>query len=155
MILDPLMILGIVVGIIGFACMGINYPIYKRMLEKEKRRMDRMVMEGYAYYKDDIYSDDDIELTDDYDKEIKEYKFVIQKDLPKYKTNKKIKVLVGDYDLMSISNTIRVLKSMGIETKAAKSGREIIKRIKKSGMFELIKNGTVETTILDNLSICF
>jgi len=122
-----------------------EFDKHKRILEKEKRRMDRMVMEGYAYYKDDIYSDDDIELTDDYDKEIKEYKFVIQKDLPKYKTNKKIKVLVGDYDLMSISNTIRVLKSMGIETKAAKSGREIIKRIKTGEKYDLIITNNVYT----------
>lgn len=32
------MILGIVIGIIGFACCGINYPIYKKILEKGKRK---------------------------------------------------------------------------------------------------------------------
>lgn len=29
---------GIVIGIIGFAGMGINYPIYKKMLEKGKQK---------------------------------------------------------------------------------------------------------------------
>ena len=32
------MVLGIVIGIIGFACCGINYPIYKKMLEKGKKK---------------------------------------------------------------------------------------------------------------------
>ena len=32
------MVLGIVIGVIGFTCCGINYPIYKKMLEKGKRK---------------------------------------------------------------------------------------------------------------------
>ena len=31
-------VLGVVVGVIGFAGMGINYPIYSRMLEKSKQK---------------------------------------------------------------------------------------------------------------------
>lgn len=122
-----------------------EFDQHKLWLEKQKKRQDRMVLEGYAYYYDDIYNEDDIELNDEYDKEIKEYKFIIQKNLPKYKTNKKIKVLVGDYDTMSISNTIRVLKSMGIDTKAARSGREIIKRIKTGETYDLIITNNVYT----------
>jgi len=122
-----------------------EFDQHKQWLEKQKKRHDRMVLEGYAYYEDDIYNYDDIELNDEYDKEIKEYKYIIQEDLPKYKPNKKIKVLVGDYDIMSISNTIRVLKSMGIDTKAARSGREIIKRIKTGETYDLIITNNVYT----------
>ena len=32
------MVAGIVIGIIGFVLCGINYPIYKRMLEKNKAK---------------------------------------------------------------------------------------------------------------------
>ena len=32
------MVLGIVIGVIGFTCCGINYPIYKKILEKGKRK---------------------------------------------------------------------------------------------------------------------
>ena len=32
------MVIGIIVGIIGFICCGINYPIYKKMLEKGKSK---------------------------------------------------------------------------------------------------------------------
>ena len=34
----PLTVLGIVIGVIGFTCTGINYPIYKKMLENGKRK---------------------------------------------------------------------------------------------------------------------
>ncbi|MBQ8549783.1 MAG: dihydropteridine reductase [Clostridia bacterium] len=33
-----MMVLGIIVGIIGFIGCGVNYPIYKRMLEKGKSK---------------------------------------------------------------------------------------------------------------------
>lgn len=32
------MVLGIILGIIGFALCGINYPIYRKMLEKGKQK---------------------------------------------------------------------------------------------------------------------
>ncbi|MBQ2835485.1 MAG: hypothetical protein IJE68_01435 [Clostridia bacterium] len=122
-----------------------EFDQHKLWLEKQKKRHDRMVLEGYAYYEDDIYNYNDIELNDEYDKEIKEYKFIIQKNLPRFESSKKIKVLVGDYDLMSISNTITVLKSMGITTKAARSGREIIKRIMTGEKYDLIITNNVYT----------
>ena len=34
----PLTILGIVLGIVGFTGAGVNYPIYKKMLEKGKKK---------------------------------------------------------------------------------------------------------------------
>lgn len=36
-----MMVLGIIIGLLGFACCGINYPIYKKLLKKGK--------EKYAY----------------------------------------------------------------------------------------------------------
>lgn len=37
--------LGIVIGLIGFAAMGINYPVYRRMLEKGKRKYAFEIMQ--------------------------------------------------------------------------------------------------------------
>ncbi len=39
------MILGIIIGIIGFIGCGINYPIYKRMLEKGKSKYAYEIVE--------------------------------------------------------------------------------------------------------------
>ncbi len=39
------MIAGIIIGIIGFILCGINYPIYKRMLEKSKAKYAYEIVE--------------------------------------------------------------------------------------------------------------
>ena len=39
------MIAGIVIGIIGFILCGINYPIYKRMLERDKAKYAYEIVE--------------------------------------------------------------------------------------------------------------
>ena len=38
-------ILGIVLGIVGGACMGINYPVYKKILEKGKKKYAFEILE--------------------------------------------------------------------------------------------------------------
>lgn len=35
---------GIAVGVVGFACMGINYPIYSKMLETSKQKYAADIM---------------------------------------------------------------------------------------------------------------
>ena len=34
----PLMVLGVVLGLAGIAAMSVNYPVYRRLLEKGKRQ---------------------------------------------------------------------------------------------------------------------
>ena len=41
----PLTVLGIIIGIIGFTCTGINYPIYKKMLENGKKKYAYAIVE--------------------------------------------------------------------------------------------------------------
>ena len=38
-------IVGIIIGIIGFILCGINYPIYKRMLERDKAKYAYEIVE--------------------------------------------------------------------------------------------------------------
>lgn len=33
-----MMVLGIILGVIGLACIAVNYPIYKKMLENSKKK---------------------------------------------------------------------------------------------------------------------
>ena len=40
-----LTVLGIIIGIIGFTCAGINYPIYKKMLENGKKKYAYEIVE--------------------------------------------------------------------------------------------------------------
>lgn len=41
----PLMILGIAIGIIGFTCCIVNYPIYKKILENGKKKYAYEIVE--------------------------------------------------------------------------------------------------------------
>ncbi len=61
----------------------------------------------------------------------------------KYKCNKDIHILVGDYNKTSVSNTVSVLESMGLNVNIAKSGVEIIKRIKAGEKYDLIISNNI------------
>ena len=39
------MVLGIIVGIVGLSCCGVNYPIYKRMIKKGKAKYAYEIVE--------------------------------------------------------------------------------------------------------------
>ncbi len=78
-----------------------------------------------------------------YYNEIKEKNYPIIRKLDKYKPNKEIKVLVGDYMPSSITNTINVLESMGIKVDVAKSGVGIIRKIKQGNKYDLIISNNV------------
>lgn len=41
----PMLILGVIVGIVGMAAMGVNYPIYKKLLAKGKQKYAFEIME--------------------------------------------------------------------------------------------------------------
>lgn len=41
----PFMILGIIIGIVGFTCCGINYPIYKKILASGKKKYAYEIVE--------------------------------------------------------------------------------------------------------------
>jgi hypothetical protein len=38
-------VLGVILGLVGFVCCGVNYPIYKRMLEKGKAKYAYEIVE--------------------------------------------------------------------------------------------------------------
>ena len=64
----------------------------------------------------------------------------------KYKSNKELKILVGDYNKASVSNTTSVLESMGLNVTIAKSGIEIIERIKNNEKYDLIISNNIYNT---------
>ena len=41
----PFMILGIVIGVIGFGCCAVNYPIYKKILNNGKKKYAYEIVE--------------------------------------------------------------------------------------------------------------
>ncbi len=78
-----------------------------------------------------------------WENEIREDMNPIIKITDKYKPNKKISVLVGDYNKSSVSNTVCILESMGISVHIAKSGIEVIERIKNGEKYDLIVSNNI------------
>ena len=61
----------------------------------------------------------------------------------KYSSNKELRILVGDYNRASVSNTTSVLESMGLNVTIANSGIEIIERIKNNEQYDLIISNNI------------
>lgn len=75
----------------------------------------------------------------------------------KYKTNKPIKVLIGDYTDSMAPYTNSILKTMGIETEVVPTASDIIDRINDGKEYDIIitnnvySNGESGKTVLDTL----
>lgn len=91
----------------------------------------------------DFQMDDTNYKIGEWENEVRENMNPIIKISDKYKPNKKISVLVGDYNKSSVSNTASILESMGIDVKIAKSGVEIIKRIENGEKYDLIISNNI------------
>ena len=114
------------------------YELYNYVKNKDNEEDDN------AKQKNTFFDTLDIEIeksgyeVGEWEKEVRKDLIPIIKVKTKYKPNKEISVLVGDYSKSSISNTIYILESMGIKTTIAKSGIEIVKRIKDGEKYDLI-----------------
>lgn len=56
----------------------------------------------------------------------------------KYRPNREVKIIIGDYNVSSIRNSVSVLESMGLNVTIARSGIEIIDRISKGEKYDLV-----------------
>ena len=75
----------------------------------------------------------------------------------KYKTNKPVKILVGDYTASMAPYTNSILKSMGLETEVVPTASDIIERIESESHYDLIitnniyANGERGYTVLEKI----
>ena len=104
--------------------------------EKNKRRQEYEELHTLSG-RISTYKLDEYEIGD-WEKIVRKKMKPIVKINNKYQTNKKINVLIGDYDKMSVSNSVCVLESMGIDVTIAKSAIEIMERLNKGEKYDLI-----------------
>ena len=75
----------------------------------------------------------------------------------KYKPNKKIKALVGDYYELTANNTNFMLKSIGVDTEFVPSAKDIIDKIDEGELYDVIitnniyRCGEMGSPVLDEL----
>lgn len=106
-------------------------------LKEIEKRLD------YYNKMNDFQMDDTNYKIGEWENEVRKNMNPIIKISDKYKPNRNISVLVGDYNKSSISNTVCVLESMGICVNIAKSGVEIIKRIKNGEKYDFIISNNI------------
>ena len=68
-----------------------------------------------------------------------------KKETPKeqYTSNKNLKVLIGDYNKLTVTNTNLVIESLGLETDIVQSGEDIIERIQDGAKYDVIITNNV------------
>lgn len=144
LILSVYLIIGIIIFVAETKKREENIKEYeKKDILKKREEEENIMVEALEY-------DEVIEESKYYDT-IKEAKLPsITKIETTYKTNKDINVILGDYMITSISNTIDVLESIGIKVTPVRTGVEIINRIKKGEKYDVIitnniyKNGNCD-----------
>lgn len=135
----------VVIFVISFIIMFIivNYYSKKEEVKSEtKKECDEIhsLKNRIDCYKNSLYSSYRINeyKIGDWEKIVRNDMKPIIKITDKYKTNKNVNILIGDYDRASVSNSVCVLESMGLNVNIAKSGIEIMERLDNGEIYDLI-----------------
>lgn len=143
-------ILSVLVIIIFVILMGIEIFKEKDKYTKENKKREEEFQKHKEYYErlkrkseEDklIYGSNDDTINyqiGEWEKEVRKNMHSIVEIKDKYTSNKNIKILIGDYNKSSVSNSVCVLESMGLKVNIAKSGAEIIERVKNNEKYDLI-----------------
>ena len=142
---EELIMSGAFILILVIVCVISNY--YSKKEEKMKEERKKQQYEQFHTLSGRInfhrerelgsYKLDEYKIGD-WEKEVRKNMKSIVKINQKYKPNKEIKVLIGDYDKMSVSNSVSVLESMGLNVSIAKSAIEIMERLNNGETYDLI-----------------
>lgn len=141
-----LIMLLVVAGIIA-----IIYFIYRAVQENKREEYLRIEREKQEQENEKIKTDTRKKKSVEWNKSVQE-KF---NGKIKYKTNKSIKILLGDYHSGMAPLTNSVLKSMSIETEVVPTASDIIDRINDGKKYDLIitnntySNGESGLNVLD------
>lgn len=123
-----------------------KYKSAMKKVEDFERERDPDRMSGYYCYIEKADLNNLVEDNENFEKIVNEKVKSWKTKLTEYKPNKKIKLLLGDYDIESISYTVYILKSMGIEITVVKSGLEIYKRILDGEKYDIIITNNIYKT---------
>lgn len=103
----------------------------------------RAIKEKYGEFN---YDEQPVMKIGEWEKEVRKNISSIVDIKTKYNSNKELRILVGDYNKASVSNTTSVLESMGLNVTIANSGVEIIERIKNNESYDLIISNNIYNT---------
>lgn len=116
----------------------------KKQEDRENpNRFSKKIREVKEEYGEFNYEEQPVMKIGEWENEVRKNISSIVDTKTKYKSNKELKILVGDYNRSSVSNTTLVLESMGLNVTIANSGIEIIERIKNNERYDLIISNNI------------
>lgn len=138
----------ILIGVIGYFEIKENKEFEKEENEVKDdpdrfSKKFRAVKEEYGEFN---YNEYPVMKIGEWEKEVRKNMYSIVDTKTKYSSNKELKILVGDYNRASVSNTTSVLESIGLNVTIANSGIEIIERIKNNEKYDLIISNNIYNT---------
>lgn len=138
----------ILIGVIGYFEIKENKEFEKEENEvkDDPDRFSKKIRAVKEEYGEFNYNEYPVMKIGEWEKEVRKNMVSIVDTKTKYSSNKELKILVGDYNRASVSNTTSVLESIGLNVTIANSGIEIIERIKNNEKYDLIISNNIYNT---------
>lgn len=138
----------ILIGVIGYFEIKENKEFEKEENEVkyDPDRFSKKIRAVKEEYGEFNYNEYPVMKIGEWEKEVRKNMASIVDTKNKYSSNKELKILVGDYNRASVSNTTSVLESIGLNVTIANSGIEIIERIKNNEKYDLIISNNIYNT---------
>lgn len=138
----------ILIGVIGYFEIKENKEFEKEENEVkyDPDRFSKKIRAVKEEYGEFNYNEYPVMKIGEWEKEVRKNMASIVDTKTKYSSNKELKILVGDYNRASVSNTTSVLESIGLNVTIANSGIEIIERIKNNEKYDLIISNNIYNT---------
>lgn len=138
----------ILIGVIGYFEIKENKEFEKEENEvkDDPDRFSKKIIAVKEEYGEFNYNEYPVMKIGEWEKEVRKNMVSIVDTKTKYSSNKELKILVGDYNRASVSNTTSVLESIGLNVTIANSGIEIIERIKNNEKYDLIISNNIYNT---------
>lgn len=138
----------ILIGVIGYFEIKENKKFKKEENEVkyDPDRFSKKIRAIKEEYGEFNYDEQPVMKIGEWEKEVRKNISSIVDIKTKYNSNKELRILVGDYNKASVSNTTSVLESMGLNVTIANSGVEIIERIKNNESYDLIISNNIYNT---------
>ena len=143
-----LILIVIFIGVVGYFVIKENKEFKKedKKIKEDTNKFSKKIRAVKEKYGEFNYDEQPVIKIGEWEREIRKNVSSIIDTKTKYKSNRELNILVGDYNKTSVSNTTSVLESMGLNVSIANSGIEIIERIKNNERYDLIISNNIYNT---------
>lgn len=135
----------ILIGVDSYFVIKENKEFKKedKKIKEDPNRFSKKIRAVKEEYGEFNYDEQPVMKIGEWENEVRKNISSIVDTKTKYSSNKELRILVGDYNRASVSNTTSVLESVGLNVTISNSGIEIIERIKNNEKYDLIISNNI------------